>query len=130
MAKQEKQTTKKKVKDGVSVEEIEKYTRKYTSEIFMIVAIAVAMFSSVFDFFIGSSWAVFLTTVGLIYALLAPKQVGAILNKMVSFSMKDRSTEIMVGIVRIVVAIFLPAILFGIMGLVAGTAYQGFNKKK
>ena len=130
MAKKETGTPKKKGAEGLSVEEIEKYTRKYTSEIFMIVAIAVAMFSSIFDFFIGASWGIFLTSVGFIYGLLCPKQVEAMIRKMLAFATKDKSTEIMVGIVRIVIAIFLPAILFGILGLVSGTAYQTFCKKK
>jgi hypothetical protein len=54
MAKKENITEK--YKEGVSVEEIEKFARKYTNEVFLILSLIIATISSIFKFFTGPSW--------------------------------------------------------------------------
>lgn len=119
-----------KIKGGVSMQEIESYAKKYSTEVFMIIAIIIAVISSVFDFFIGSGWGIFLAGLGALFGLLLPKQTNSVLDKMFEFSSKpDKSMQIMIGVIRIVVAIFVPAIIFGIFGLVAGATFEARTRK-
>jgi F0F1-type ATP synthase assembly protein I len=119
-----------KLKEGVSMQEIEGYAKRYSTEVFMVLAIIIAVISSIFDFFIGSGWGIFLAGLGALFGLLMPKQANTALDKMFEFSTNsDKSMQIMIGVIRIVVAIFVPAIIFGIFGLVAGTTFQARTKK-
>ena len=43
-----------KLKEGVTVEELEKFARKYTTEVFIVFAIIIAAISSSFSFFFRS----------------------------------------------------------------------------
>jgi len=119
-----------KLKEGMSMNDIEGYAKKYSTEVFMIVAIVIAVISSIFDFFISSSWGIFLAGLGALYGLLAPKQVDGLLGKMFEYaSKKDKSIQIMIGIAQIIIAIFLPAVIFGMFGLIAGNTFAVRSKK-
>jgi hypothetical protein len=37
-------------------------------------------------------------------------------------------TQIIIGIVKIIVALFIPFIFFGVMGLLAGTSYHYYTR--
>lgn len=120
---------KEKLKEGVSVHEIEKYANKYMFEIFMIAALIIAMISSIFDFFIGSNWGIFLLTIGILIGFCLTNQVDPLLSRALKFMHnKEKSTLIMIGIVRIIVAIFLPAILWGVIGVFSGSSWRARMK--
>lgn len=113
------------LKDGVSVQEIENFARKYTNEVFSILALIVATISSVFDFFTGAGWSVVFAGIFAILAIIFPNQIERGLKKMYKVLSRDeKSTQIILGIVRIVIALFLPFILFGFLGLLSGISYH------
>jgi hypothetical protein len=126
----EKPKEKKKI-EGVSVQDLESYAKKYSTEVFLIIAIVLAMIFSIFDWsFTGANWGVFLAGVGALCGLLAPEQVNSFIEKALGFTTKkDKTTQIMVGVIRILVAIIVPAVIFGIFGLVAGTTLAIRSKK-
>lgn len=114
-----------KIKEGVSVEEIEKFARKYTNEVFLILALIIATISSIFHFFTGPSWSIFSAGLLAIIGIALPIQVGKILKKLLKMQEKaEKSVVIIIGVVRIVLAVFIPFILFAEMGLLAGYAFH------
>ncbi|MBN2479890.1 MAG: hypothetical protein JXA94_06650 [Parachlamydiales bacterium] len=119
-----------KIKEGVSVEELEKLARKYTTEVFLILSIIIAAISSAFGFFTGPSWSLFFAGIGAIVSIAIPEKTEGALRKLIMIAFKkDKSTEIVVGIVRIVIAIFVPFITFAEIGLLAGQAFHLLSKK-
>jgi hypothetical protein len=128
MAKKEKFTEK--IKEGVSVEEIEKFARKYTNEVFLILSLIIATISSIFGFFTGPSWSVFFMGLLAIIAIALPEQIGVFIKKMMKLQAKaEKATSIIIGIVRIVLGIFIPFILFAELGLLAGYAFHTTSKQ-
>jgi len=128
MAKKEKLSEK--IKEGVSVEEIEKFARKYTNEVFLIISLIIATISSIFGFFTGSSWSVFFMGLLAIIGIALPEQVGKFLKKIMKFQIKaEKTTTIVIGIVRIIFGVFIPFILFAELGLLAGYSFHTTSKE-
>lgn len=128
MAKKDKFSEK--LKEGVSVEEIEKFARKYTNEVFLIVSLILATISSVFSFFTGPSWSLFCAGLLAIIAIALPEQMGKAIKKMFKFQTKaEKTTTIVIGIIRIIFGIFIPFILFAELGLLAGYSFHIIAKE-
>ena len=117
-----------KIKEGVSVEEIESFTRKHMIEVFLVAAIVVAtFFSNIF----WSNWlSIGLAGFAAIIGILLPekitqleKQLFGLLNK------EEKTTQIIIGVVRLLIAFFLPFIIFTEIGLLAGCGFHFFFKK-
>lgn len=117
-----------KIKEGVSVREIEDFARKHTTEVFCILAIIIATISSCWDFFLnGPKLAIFFVAVGSILGVLFPVPIENGLKKVYNFAFKqEKSTQIILGSVKLVIALFMPFIIFALLGLLAGTAYHYF----
>ncbi len=127
MAKKEKFTDK--LKEGVSVEEIENFARKYTMEVFSSLAIIIAAISSTFDFFTGPGWSLMLGALAAVLGIVFPKQIDAALGKFYGFVVKqEKSTQIIIGVVKIVIALFVPFIIFILVGCLAGSAYHNYMR--
>lgn len=118
-----------KLKEGVSVEEIEDFARKYTTEVFSILAIVIGTVSSMYDFFTGPKLTLLLLAVGVMLGTFLPAPSEKWLKQYYSFSHKQEKTSQMVlGCVMIVIALFIPFILFGFVGLLAGTSYHYYTR--
>lgn len=119
-----------KIKEGVSVKEIEEFTRKHTTEVFSILAIIIATASSCLDFFTGPKMTVFFTALGCVLAVLFPVYIERGLKQFYNFIFKqEKNTQIIVGAVKVVVAIFIPFLLFGLLGLLAGSSYHYYVRQ-
>ena len=128
MAKKPKMSDK--LKEGVSVQEIEDFARKYMSEVFVVLAIIIASISSTFDFFTGPGWSICLAGLGSVVAIIFPRQIKEFVTKVHNFMNKQqKSTQIIIGVVRLIVALFIPLLLFAVIGLHAGLAIHDFEKK-
>lgn len=128
MAKKENFTEK--FKEGVSVEDIEKFARKYTNEVFLILSLIIATISSIFTFFTGPGWSLLFAGLLAIVGIAFPVHVEKIVKKIFKFQSKDdKTTIIIIGIVRIVLAIFIPFILFAEIGLLAGYSFHTVVKE-
>ena len=114
-----------KLKDGVSVDELEGFARKHTTELFSVIAMIIGAISSSYDFFTGPKLTILFLTLGALVAVFFPAPVEKGLKQLYSFTFKqDKMTEIILGVVKIVVAIFIPFLYFGLLGLLAGTSYH------
>jgi len=116
-----------KLKEGVSVDELEGFASKHTTEVFSVLAMIIGAISSSFDFFTGPKLTILFLTVGTLVAVIFPAPIERGLKQLYSFTFKqDKMTEIIFGAVKIVVAIFIPFLYFGLIGLLAGTSYHYF----
>jgi hypothetical protein len=114
-----------KLKEGVSVHEIEGFAGKHTTEIFTVLAIIIGAISSSYDFFTGPKLTIAFVTIGALVAFFFPAPVEKGLKQLYSFTFKqEKMTEVILGAVKIVVAIFVPFLYFGLLGLLAGTSYH------
>lgn len=114
-----------KIKEGVSVEELEGFARKHTTEVFTILALIIGAISSSFDFFTGPKLTIFFLTLGALVATILPTPTEKGLKQLYSFTFKqEKTTEIIFGAVKIIVAVFIPFIYFGLVGLLAGASFH------
>lgn len=119
-----------KIKEGVSVQEVEDFARKYTTEVFSVLAIVIASISSMYDFFTGPKFTIIFIAIGVILGVFVPAPVEKGLKQFYSFSFKqEKMTQMILGFVKIVVGLFIPFILFGFIGLLAGTSYHYYTRQ-
>jgi hypothetical protein len=118
-----------KLKEGVSVHEIEQFARKHTTEVFTVLALIIGAISSAFNFFTGPGMTIILTAIGAILGIFFPIAVEKGLKQFYTFTYKqEKTTQMILGAVKLVVAIFIPFILFGLVGLLAGTSYHYYTR--
>ena len=109
---------------------VEQFARKYTVETLTAVAILVATLSSWGRFFIGSfGWAVVFVAVGAIIGIFFPTQIDHGIKRAHAFSIKEgRTGEILMEVIKIAIALFLPFLYFGFLGLMTGTSYHYYAR--
>ncbi len=119
-----------KIKEGVSVQEVEDFARKYTTEVFSVLAIAIGSISSMYDFFTGPKMTIFFIAVGVILGIFFPAPIEKGLKQFYSFSFKqEKTTQLILGLVKVIIGLFIPFVLFGFMGLLAGTSYHYYTRR-
>ena len=112
-----------KIKEGISAQQLENFAKKHTPEVFSTFAIFIAAMSSIFDFFTGSGWSILFLAIGAIVTIAFPVHIEVKLKKFYSFVVsQDKTTEMILGGVKIVVALFLPFLYFGFLGSLAGSS--------
>lgn len=117
-----------KFKEGVSVQEIENFARKYTVEAFIILAIIIASISSAFGFFTGGSWSLILGGLGAIISITLPTPIHKFEKAYFSFtSRQEKAAQIAIGVVQIVIAIFIPFVIFAQIGMLSGLSFHHFS---
>ena len=108
-----------KLKEGVSVKEIEAFAKKHRFEVFFCLAFIFACFFS-FVFF-GPGWSIFLAGIGGILGVIMPARIELLTKKISQFIFKqEKTTQIVLGVVGLVVSIILPPIIFLLLGLHGG----------
>jgi hypothetical protein len=109
----------KKMKEGVSVKEVEAFAKKHRFEVFFCL---VFIFAALFNFvFIGRYWSILVACLGAIIGVLAPGKVEHFSKAIFHFIFKqEQTTQIVLGVVSLIVAIFLPFLIFLFIGLHAG----------
>jgi len=115
-----------KLKKGVSVHEIEHFTRKHLTEVFTVAALVIGAISSCWDFFIGPKLTLLFFTLGAVLGIFFPVFVEKVIHKL--YVRQETTTQLVFGAVKIVIAIFIPFVLFGVFGLLAGTAYHYYTR--
>lgn len=109
----------KKIKEGVSVQELENFGKKYRIEIFLIVYFVLASLLS--KFFFGPMWSIFLAGIGGILGVLLPAKVEKAVRGVFHFVNKqEKITRLILAIVGAVVSFFLPPLIFFFLGLIGG----------
>lgn len=108
-----------KKKEGMSVKELEGYAKKHRFEVFFLLLFVLAgLFSMIFW---GTKLSIFLAAIGAIVAVFIPNQVENISRKLCMFIFKqEKTTQLIIGIVWLIIAIFLAPLIFLMTGLYAG----------
>lgn len=108
-----------KKKEGVSVKEIEGYAKRHRFEIFFCILFVLAsLFTLVFW---GPTLSIFLAGIGAIVGVFLPGKIDQLARNMASKVLqKEKATQLIVGIVGLIVAIFLAPLVFLWLGLHGG----------
>lgn len=107
-------------KDGMSVKEVEDFAKKHKFEVFFCLLFILACIFSFFSFF-KAGWSIVLTTVGGVLSVLIPTKIDTFLKKIMQFLLKqDTTLQLILGVVCLIIAIFLPLVIFLLMGLFGG----------
>jgi hypothetical protein len=108
-----------KFKEGMSVKEISSFTKKHRLEVFFCVAFLLACFFSFVMF--GTGWAIIAASVGAILGVLLSGKVMHLFKTIFHFIFKqEQTTQIILGVFLLIIAIFLPPLYFLILGLSGG----------
>jgi hypothetical protein len=107
-------------KKGVSVKEIEEFTKKHRYEVFFCALFVLACIFSFVGHF-GSGWSIFFAMGGAVVGTIFPSKSDSFLKTVFKFIFKQEKTlQIVLGAVSLLLAIFMPFIVFLIVGLIAG----------
>lgn len=109
----------KKIKEGVSVQELENFGKKYGLEIFLVLYFLISTLLT-FVFF-GAAWSIFLAGIGGILGVWLPKKIEKAATAAFRFVFKqEKITKLILAIVGIIIAFFLPPLVFFFLGLAGG----------
>lgn len=108
-----------KPKEGVSVREIEEFTKKHRFEVFFCLAFILACF---FTFVMwGPEWSIVAATIGAVIGILLHARVANFSKSAFQFVFKqEKTTQLILGIVFLILAIFIPPLYFLLLGLHGG----------
>src|ERR1700722_15773528 len=107
--------------EGVSVKEIEIFAKKHRIEVVFCLSFILACFFS-FVFF-GPGWAIVFATIGGIIEAVFPSKIESLTRKMFQFVFKqETTTQLVLGVVKLIISIFLPPLIFLSLGLQGGAA--------
>ena len=113
----------KKLKDGVSVKEIEHFAKKHRFEMFFCLALLLARF---INFIFLSGWSPILAGIGGILGVLLAEPMENFFKRAAMFIYKQEDiTQLVLGIAGLVLSIFLPMITFLILGVAGGKYLRG-----
>jgi len=117
----------KKMKEGVSIKEIESFTKKHRFEVFFCLAFILACFFSFVMW--GTGWAMTATIIGAIVGILLHEKIDTLCKKALQFVFKQETmTQLVLAIVMLILAIVIPPIIFLLIGLHGGKdIYQMTN---
>jgi hypothetical protein len=112
-----------KPKEGVSVKEIESFAKKYRFEVFFCLIFILAC---IFTFVLwGPAWSIVLATIGAVIGVLLSEKVAQFSKVIFSFIFKqDKTVQIVLGVVGLILAIFIPPLYFFLLGLHGGKDMQ------
>lgn len=108
----------KKIREGVSVKEIEGFAKKYRFEVFFCIALILAWFFSMV-FFEGWSFP-FIVLGGVLGLVWAVKIEGLLKKAFAFFSKQEDMTQLVLAGAGLILSVFLPFLLFFLLGLSGG----------
>ena len=107
-------------KKGVSVKEIEEFTKKHRYEVFFCILFLLACIFGIVGYF-RAAWNIFFVMAGGILGVIFPNKVESFLEMIFKFIFKqDKTIQIVLGVVALIIAIFMPFIIFLVVGLIGG----------
>ena len=108
-------------KNGFTVQELEHIAKKYRFEVFFCAAfILAALFSKLFNL---AGFSILLTAVGGVIGMIFPSRTHKIIGQILEFTCKqERVTQIVIGIVLIILSIVIAPVIFLLIGAICGKA--------
>src|SRR3972149_11827054 len=110
-----------KLKEGVSVKELEDFAKKHRFEVFFCLLFLLACIFGVWGMFFRMGWNILAISVGAVLSVIFPMKIEMFLRRMIQFIFKqDKTIQIVFGIAGLVIAIFFPLVIFLLVGLAGG----------
>jgi hypothetical protein len=108
-------------KSGFTVQELEHIAKKYRFEVFFCAAFVLsALFSKIFNV---AGFSILLTAIGGVVGMVFPSKTQAIIGQMLEFTCKqERVTQIVIGVVLIILSIVIAPVIFLLIGAICGKA--------
>jgi hypothetical protein len=108
-----------KPKEGVSIKEMETFAKKHRFEVFFCLAFILAC---IFTFVMwGPGWSIIAAAVGAILGIFLRGKVNYFSKAVYGFIFKhEQVTQLVLGIIALILAIFLPPLFFLLLGLHGG----------
>lgn len=109
--------------EGITVKEIEQFAKKHRFEVLFGLSFVFACFFS-FVFF-GAGWAIIFAMIGGILGVIIPGRVETYASRMFQFVFKqEQTTQLVLSIVMLIISIFLPPLIFLIVGAQGGQSLR------
>ena len=106
----------------MSIQELEKFSKRYQHQIFIIIYLVLATLMT-FLFF-GPTLSIFLTGIGGIIGSIMPGKIKKAIGSCFHFVLKqEKKTQLILGIVGAVISFFLPPLVFFFVGLASGRSF-------
>ncbi|MCK4934320.1 MAG: hypothetical protein KAR79_01920 [Simkaniaceae bacterium] len=107
-------------KEGMTVQELENFGKKYGFEIaFLLFFILASLFSFVF---FGAAWSIYLAGIGGALGIWLPAKVEKFLKTAFQFAFKqEKITQIILAVVGVILSFFVPPLVFFMLGLAGGS---------
>ena len=113
----------KKLKDGISVKELEHFAKKHRFEMFFCLALLLAIF---FSFIFFSGWSHIAAGIGSIIGALLSDKIEMLFKKASLFIYKQEDlTQLILGIAGLILSVFLPMVTFLVLGAAGGVYLRG-----
>lgn len=110
-----------KSKEGMSVKEISAFAKKHRFEVYIALLFVLACLFS-FIFF-GSVWAVFAVMIGGVLGAFFPERMEGIAAAIMGFCLRqEQTTMLILAIVGLIFAIFIPPLIFLLIGAHSGVS--------
>lgn len=111
-----------KLTEGVSVKEIEQFSKRYFIELFFTLLFFLAtLFSWLFW---GLPWSILLAGIGGIIGTWMPKKIGQLSQSVFRFLRgQQKATRITLAIVFLIFAVFIPPLIYLLIGLAAAQSF-------
>ncbi len=107
-------------KKGVSVKEIEEFTKKHRYEVFFCVLFLLSCIFGIVGYF-KPAWNIFCAMAGGILGVIFPNKVESSLKVVFNFVFgQEKTIQIVLGVVGIILAVFIPFVIFLAIGLIGG----------
>ena len=111
-------------KKGYTVAELEGKVKKYCLEIDLCVMFVL---TGIFTLIWGGAmvvWSILLCMIFCIVSVLVPRSINKVTTHTLQFVYKEKITSIIVGVVGVLFSIFLPPIIFAVVGIIAGKTFS------
>jgi membrane associated rhomboid family serine protease len=106
-------------KHGMTVQEIESMVKKYKFEVFFCLSFLLAALFSYFLSMMG--WCILLSAVGAVAGMLLPGHAEKIIGFLLQTTCKqERVTQIIIGVVLLLISMILSPLIYLFLGFVAG----------
>lgn len=113
------------LKDGISVKEIETFAKNNRFKLFLCLSILLACF---FSFVFFAAWSIILAAVGGILGVFFPLKIESFMGKVQTFCAKqEATTQLVLGGVSLILAIFLPPLVFFTLGCAGGKQLEALK---
>jgi hypothetical protein len=105
--------------DGISVKEIEEYAKKNKFPVALALGVFLACLFSIFlDM---TKMSIIVLSAAALIAIFIPGKIAYLAKKMYNFIGKqEKTTQLVIGVVYLVLSIFFPPAIFAVLGLHAG----------